>query len=206
MSACTTALPTRYMQTAPTAAMVPFINACTAAGHTEHLAGLDDSGALVPLPFAFRYWATNLAAGAMVNITTNGWIGMNGLAGASLSGTVPSTFTPNAVIAPHWTDGYTRGPICVATIGTAPSRQWVVEWNDTYYCCGDTGIVHNTYEVILSEGSNLIDLAYQTMTSARAATMGLEDQTGAMGINACPGGTGTCIPTAGQRVRFVPIP
>ena len=44
------------------------------------------------------------------------------------------------------------------------------------------------------------------VTAAETGTMGLEDQTGMMGINACPGGAGECTPTTGQRVRFVPIP
>jgi hypothetical protein len=205
MGGCTDAPLVRYMQTAPTAAMVPFIDACAVAGHTAILSGVDDGSARVPLPFPFRYWATDLPAGAMINVTSNGWMGMNGVASASLGGSVPTTSTPNAVIAPHWGDNYTRGPICIATVGTAPNRQWVVQWNDTHYCC-TPGTTHLTYEVILSEGSGLIDFAYQTMDGARSQTMGIENQTGMMGINACPGGTGGCTPTAGQRVRFVPIP
>jgi hypothetical protein len=204
MGGCTTSPPTRYVQTTPTAELVPWIDACATPGHTDLLAMVDDQSARVSLPFAFRYWATDLAAGAQINITSNGWMGMDGNTLASLSGSVPSTSTPNAVIAPHWGDNYTRGPICVATVGTAPNRQFVVQWNDTYYCCSDSGTVHNTYEVILSEGSNFIDFVYQTMGGSRAQTMGIEDQSGSMGINACPGGTGTCAPTAGQRIRFVP--
>jgi hypothetical protein len=205
-SACTDALPIRYTQTTVTAAEAPWIDACAEPGHTEHLGGLDDASATVTLPFPFRYWATDLPAGANINITTNGWMGMDGMMDASLGGTVPERFEPNAVIAPHWGDDYTRGPICVATVGAAPSRKFVVEWNDTYYCCGDDGRVHNTFEVVLSEGTGTIDFIYLGMTGARAQTTGIEDQTGMNGINACPGGIGSCTPMDGERIRFLPTP
>ncbi len=206
-SRCTDAPPTRYMQTTATAAEAPWIDACAQPGHTEYLGGLDDSSMLVPLGIPFRYWATDLPAGSMINISTNGFMSLEAMLNGSLSGTVPSTTTPNAVIAGHWGDDYTRGPICVATVGTAPTRQFVVEWNDTYYCCGGAGGgVHNTFEVVLDEGSGTIDIIYLTMDMARAQTSGIEDQTGMQGINACPGGVGSCIPAAGERYRFVPIP
>jgi len=205
LGACSIAPPTRYVQSTPAAGTVPWIDACAAPGSLVVLPTADDQSSLQPLPFPFRYWATDLAVGAMVNICSNGWMSMDGVANSSLGGTVPNATTPNAVIAPHWGDNYTRTGICVATVGTAPNRQFVVEWNDTYYFGGTaTGGVHNTFEVVLSEGTGTIDIIYNTMTMARAQTMGLEDQTGANGINACPGGTGTCIPTAGQVVRFLP--
>ncbi len=202
---CSTMI-TGYMQVASPAG-VTFRDACGAPGAMTYLSPADDSSALVPLPFPFRYWSASLAAGAMINICSNGWIGMDGVAGNSLGGSVPSASAPNAVIAAHWGDNYNNTPNgqCVATFGTAPNRQWVVEWNDDYYCCSRGAGVSLTYEIILSESTNTIDLVYRTMSGARAQTMGLENQTGTLGVNACPGGTGSCIPTAGQVVRFVPM-
>jgi hypothetical protein len=173
-----------------------------------HLGTTDDSSTLVPLGIPFRYWATDLPMGAMINISSNGFISMDGVASAAYSGVVvPSTTTPNAVIAAHWGDDYTRMGLCVATVGTAPNRQWVVEWLDLAYCCDRSAAgAHNTFEIILNESSGIIDLAYDTMMGARPEAQGIENQTGMMGINSCPGGTGDCTPTAGQRVRFLPIP
>ena len=130
---------------------------------------------------------------------------MDGASDASLSGSVPSTGTPNSVIAPHWGDNYVPGVMCVATSGVAPNRLFIVEWPGTHYCCSTSTTVL-TYEVILRESSGIIDFAYDEMTDAREQTMGIENQTGELGINACPGGSGTCLPTAGQRVRFTPVP
>jgi hypothetical protein len=202
--ACTSTPPTRYTQVAPALTSVPFIDACAAPGHTEHLASMDEGSVRVPLPFGFRFWATDLPAGSMINVTTNGWIGMDGATSMSSSGTIPSTSAPNAVIAAHWGNNHTRGPICVATVGTAPSRQFVVQWNDTHYSGSTTA--HLTYEIILSEATQFIDIAYGPMMGTQARVMGIENQAGSSGINACRGGASTCSPTEGQRVRFLPAP
>jgi hypothetical protein len=206
MGACSSAPPTRYVDSVPSATAVPFIDACAAAGHTVVLSTTDDGSTQVPLPFAFRYWASDLPVGAMVNISSNGFISMNASPDATYFGmSIPSATTPNGVIALHWGDDYTSGMgICVATVGTAPNRQWVVEWSQSYYCCSPGPVL--TYEAILNENSGIIDLAYETMTSARSEFTGLEDPTGTMGIGGCGATTYMCLPTAGTRVRFTPTP
>jgi hypothetical protein len=119
--------------------------------------------------------------------------------------TMPSTATPNGVVAVHWGDGYTSANgICVATVGTAPNRQWVVEWNASYYCCSPGPVL--TYEAIFNENSGIIDLVYQTMTTARSQYQGLEDPTGTMAIGGCGATTYMCLPVAGTRVRYTPTP
>jgi hypothetical protein len=195
--------PTRYVQATSTQA---FLDACAAPGRTTHLASRDDGSETVTLPFAFRYWATNLTAGAMINITSNGWIGMLGAPDASLGGTIPSTGTPNGVIAPYWADNYTRAPgMCVATFGTAPNRQWVVEWLNAYhYASGSESL---TFEVVLTETANTVDFVYQTMTGANASrVVGIESPDGALGVGGCAGGGYNCAPANGYRVRFTPAP
>jgi hypothetical protein len=193
------------MQTTASAAEAPFIDACAEPGHTTILAGSDDGSMRITLPFPFRYWATDLAVGAMINVCSNGWIGMDGSTICSLSGTIPSTSTPNAMIAPHWGDLVQRGGICIATVGTAPYRQLVIQWDDSTYFPLDDG-AHNTFEIVLHETTGTIDLIFESMMATDAHTTGIEDQTGGMGLNACPAGTGTCAPLTGQRIRFLPIP
>lgn len=197
------ALPT-YTQSAPPSS-VAWVDACAVAGHSEHLPGADDESVRVPLPFAFRYWGVNLPATSNVNLTSNGWLSLDGGAATTLRGTIPNVASPNAVIAPYWGDNFNRHPQCVATVGTAPNRRWVAEWNDEVHCCTDDPAVHLTYEVILSETTNTIDFLYDTMTGATAHAVGLENQDGSAGINVCDAAT-TCIPTAGQRIRFTPSP
>jgi len=169
------------------------------------LPGLDDGAFQTPLPFPFRYWTTDLAMGAMVNVCTNGWIGMDGVPGTQYSGSIPTTAAPNAMIAAHWGDLETRATgICIATVGTAPNRQFVVEWNDAEYLADS--MAHLTFEVILSESGGFIDVAYNDTTRALAKIIGIEDQGGINAIGGCPAGATTCVPTVGTRARFTPIP
>ena len=156
--------------------------------------------------FPFRYWATDLAMGAMVNVSSNGFLNLDGVATSNRFSALPSASSPNATIAPYWGDNENRGAQCVATVGAAPARQQVFLWNDTMFCCGEDPSVHLTYEVILNE-TGPIDVLYQTMTGVEEAAVGIENQTGTAGVSGCADGTSyLCAPATGQRVRYTPIP
>jgi hypothetical protein len=205
MGGCTSSPPTHYRWRTTTVAEAPWIDACAASGSLMVLPGYDDGDILEPLPFAFRYWATDLPAGSMINLSTNGYIGMNGILSSSYSGTLPSTVTPNAVVAAHWGDLETRTTgMCVDTIGAAPDRQWVVEWNDAEYLADPTA--HLTFEIVLAESGATIDVIFNTTTNAISRYTGIEDQTGGMSLGGCAAGAYMCVPTAATRIRFEPIP
>jgi len=206
MSACTAAPPVRYRAEERPAGLA-FVNACTTPGNTAYLPGADDSNVVVTMPFAFRYWAVDRPAGAMVNITSNGWIGLDGVSTATYNFPIPDTATPNAVVAGYEGDDYNRNAQCVAVTGSAPSRVWVHTWNDAAHCCDPSaGGAHTTYSIYLNEGTNVIEFVYSTFTGARNQYIGLENQTGSMGVGGCPGGTFNCTPVTGYSVRFVPVP
>jgi hypothetical protein len=170
------------------------------------LAAADDDAFRTNLGFPFRYWATELAAGAMVNVSSNGFINLDGFATSNRFPALPGTATPNATVAAYWGDNVNRGNQCVVTLGAAPTRRQVFLWSDQYHCCTEEPTVHLTYEVILNE-SGPIDVLYQTMTGARAVSAGLENQAGTAGVPGCPDGTSyTCTPTSGLRVRYNPVP
>ncbi len=205
MGACTATPPTHYIQIdAPES--VAFVNACTTTGHTNILPSTDDGSAIAMLPFPFRYWTVDLPMGAPVNIASNGWMGMNGVRNASLGGAIPAAAAPNSVIAALWTDLITSlTGICLATVGTAPNRRWVVQWLNAHnYPSGGS----MTFEIVLSETSGTIDLVYRTMTRPGAGSVGIENETGMMGMNGCMGiGMGMmCSPPAGTAIRFTPTP
>lgn len=190
-----------YTQSSPTT--VTFIDACAVPGATTVLADTNNGRTTAMLPFLFPYWGTDLPMGTMINVTTSGWIGMTGGTTTAAPGTIPSTTAPNGIIAAHWENIRTRGPICIATVGTAPNRQWVVQYPDVQYQL--VGAAHLTFEVILSETTGTIDLVYGTITGARASAQGIEEQSGVAGINACPAGAATCMPTSNQVIRFTPL-
>jgi hypothetical protein len=205
--ACIIAPLVRYARSMAPAAITDYVNACGMPGVTTMLGLTDDGSVRVPLTFNFRYWAADLMAGAMVNVCSNGFISLDGVANSSLGGSVPSAVTPNATIAAFWGDNMNRASgQCIATVGAAPSRRQVFQWNDAHYCCTDDPAVHTSYEVILNEGGT-IDVLYQRMDGTRSQSVGIENQTGTMGVSGCPDGTSyTCAPTTGMTVRYVPAP
>jgi hypothetical protein len=203
---CTSPPPGRYTQGTPPAT-VTFIDACAQAGMRRDLASLDDSAVLVPLPFAFTFWGASIAASSQVNIATNGFLNLGATTTiASLSGSIPSTVTPNNVVAPQWGDLVTgANGVCSVTLGAAPNRRWVVHWsNASNYPRGGTAVLN--FEVILNEGSNTIDFLYSTMTGAGTRAVGLENATGALAIGGCAGVATSCVIAANTRVRFTPSP
>ena len=115
--------------------------------------------------------------------------------------------TPNGVIAAYWGDNYNRLGQCIATLGTAPFRRWVMQVDDGAHCCDTTAGVNLNYEIVISETTNTIDLLYGSMAGARTSTVGVENPTGSMGISGCPMPTTySCVPAANSAVRFEPSP
>jgi hypothetical protein len=112
--------------------------------------------------------------------------------------------SPNNLIAPQWRDlelsslgrlrGH-RGHRAQPPLGRAVGRR------PNYY-----GLLGNlNFEVILHEGSGVIDLAYGAMSGAGNATIGLENPTGTEAVGHCPSGN-SCTAISNSRVRFTPIP
>jgi hypothetical protein len=183
---------------------VAYIDACGAAGSQRILTYADDSGTSVTLPFATRWWGAPLAVGTSMYISSNGNVQVNTSSGsASLSGTIPSVGTPNGLIAPQWRDLVTSSSgVCVATVGTAPNRSWVAQWVAASYFSGSATL---NFEVIVREGSGVIDLAYGAMSGSGSATVGLANPAGTEAVSPCPSGN-ACTAASNFRARFTPIP
>ncbi len=222
-SACYAATVPAYNH--PSVGPAPFIDACSAPGHTVVLVNQDDSSTLVPLPFAFRYWGTNLAAGAMIAVDSNGWIqmvaetsgtGLPTLFGGQLAQPTSlapvHTITPASMVAPWWVDLVT-GPagVCVATVGTAPSRDFVIEWSGAQYFANRSANL--TFEAVFYEGNNDIEFNYQTMTpppmtptNVYTVTVGLGSPTSSLGLAVCnEAGSPVCGVTSSTSELFTPI-
>jgi hypothetical protein len=202
--------PTRFAANL-TPAGVDFVDACAAPGATRLLATSDEGEETLSIPFAFRYFTVDVAPGSPVVASVNGWLGLTGAPFGGRSLIVPSTAAPGLVVAAHAGDQQALGPLCVATLGAAPSRRWVVEWSENAER-NTAGVVPGsslTYEAIFSEASNTIDLVYEAVLGPLTNRYhGLEGPTG-LSTGSTPGCTATsyvCTATAGQRVRFTPAP
>ncbi|MDP3213212.1 MAG: hypothetical protein Q8S73_03840, partial [Deltaproteobacteria bacterium] len=187
-----------------TAATVPYVDACSAPGSVRLLQSADDATAMVTLPFATRWWGAPIASGARVHISSNGNAQLGTTTGLStLSGLIPSTSLPNSVLAPQWADQLLSSTgVCVATVGTAPSRRWVVQWAGSRYYNNSNSL---NYEVILHEGSGVIDFAYGAMSGVVASTVGIESPDGTRAFGPCAS-RNSCVMVSNARTRFTPIP
>ncbi len=194
---------TRYVATTPSITDVPYIDACSATGSRRELVDYDDYGVSVTVPFATRWWGAPLAAGFSVYVVTNGNVQIAPSFGlTSLSGNIPDSSSPNGLIAPQWRDLRTStSGVCIATTGAAPNRRWVAQWvGASNYSGGGT----LNFEVVVHEGTGIVDLAYGAMTSPQTATVGLENNAGTAAFGGCGGTSTSCVTVSNSRVRFTP--
>ncbi|MFO0644858.1 MAG: MXAN_6577-like cysteine-rich protein [Polyangiales bacterium] len=199
------AVPMRYTRTTPPIDAV-FLDACTAAGHRTVLTSTDDAVSVTTMPFDFRYWGVSVPMGSPITVDTNGYLFFGTGASSNLSGSLPSTFSPNGVVALQWRDLVTQTDgICIATTGVTPNRHFVVQWSNVRNY-SSTPASQMSFEAVFNESDLSIDLLYSTMTNATAAVAGIENQAGSAGLGACPAGTTTysCVMPASSRFRFTP--
>ncbi|MDB4930312.1 MAG: Tryptophan synthase alpha chain [Myxococcaceae bacterium] len=180
-------------------------DACAAPGHQTALAGSDDGTTTGVLPFTFRFYGSPFNT---VGIATNGMISFVEPTYVSANGTLPTGDVANTLFA-FWDDVRNRANgVCTALFGSAPDREYVVQWNDQYFAGSSaSGPEHLTYQVVLTETANTLDVLYnQMMGGTRAegdsATVGIQQGTGSsvdlVGFNR-PGVTPT-----GRTIRWTP--
>lgn len=152
---------------------------------------------------------------------TSAWISANGLISfkdpayfgwiGSAPGTIPSPASegsPNATVYVHWDDWVvdTQARIATKISGTAPTRQWIVEWRNVHLYGDPT--IRATFEVIFDEGGD-ITLAYTDIDPAKAveqggeATVGIENADGSIGFQYLHREAWLA---SGQGITFTPNP
>lgn len=159
------------------------------------LANVDDvCGGPVALPFLFPFF------GELYNqvlINSNGML--NFVSGSTdfTNDPIPSTFTPNNLVAPFWDDidsrCRTNDGIFVQSFGTYVAFQWL-NW-DRFSC--PVGRTY-TFEAQLHQNGDII-FQYLTMSDQGTATVGIENQNGTVGFSY----TGLLVD--GRWVKFSPV-
>ncbi len=159
----------------------------TCAGGTEpYVAGTDklaltgdDEAAQVTLPFAIPFYGAN---------ETRAWIATNGFASfaadrstAAGNGTLPTAATPNHAVYPFWDDLVVddQGGIYTGVVGTAPRRQYVIEWRNVRFFSDSTQRI--SFSALLGEDGS-VSYRYKDIESERDqgafATVGIENAGG----------------------------
>jgi hypothetical protein len=106
--------------------------------------------------------------------------------------TIPNALEPNNIIAGLWTDldstaGSGSGAVYYKTIGAAPNRKFIVQYNNVQETYSGNNV---TFQIQLIESSNRIEVHYKEITPRIAdagrptkfLTIGLENATGTSGL------------------------
>jgi hypothetical protein len=143
----------------------------------------DDYAENYNLPFTFYYINHDYNE---VRICTNGWIEL-GSAIRPLSSSnslfnedLFSIYEPNKTLAPWWDDisAYSY-PVEYTTLGSSPSRVFVVQWRDVNSPLGSSRYVN--FQVRLYETTNIIEFWYGGVSGSgniEYASFGIEDEIG----------------------------
>jgi hypothetical protein len=149
------------------------------AGTSIHASGWDDAIASAAIPFTFTFNGTGYTS---VSVNTNGYVTF----GATTSATngysaISSTTGYSGAVAAFSRDLISNASTVVtSTIGSAPNRQFVIQWNNAQRYSGGAiaGDVLN-FQVVLNETSNAINVIYGTCTAT--STGSLTSQVGLRG-------------------------
>ncbi len=156
-----------------------FVPAANATGLTG-----DDGVLKATLPFTFKFYGTNYTS---VNIDNNGLLsfatpGKNDW----INQAIPATGAPNAGIYAFWDDLVVSpsGSVRTETVGTAPNRQYVVEWRNVYVFGAQQKLF--SAEAVLGENGT-ITFAYAgdmsiPVNQGSSATVGIENAAGTVAL------------------------
>jgi hypothetical protein len=151
----------------------------TYTGTNTLLTGDDVSAGPFNIGFTFPFYGTNYTQ-AYVNIngTLNFGAGYSRYANVPLNTAISGTNIADNSIYAFWDDLNTNGfqNIYYATVGTAPNRQFVTQWTNIYF--HGTSIQLGTFQVILYETSNIVQIQYRDLLGGNralgdSATIGL---------------------------------
>ncbi|MEU4619622.1 carboxypeptidase regulatory-like domain-containing protein [Actinoplanes sp. NPDC023801] len=156
------------------------------AGTVQDWTG-DDAAWQTTAPFPIKLYGET---------TTRPWISSNGFvtfspegATSSLPGPIPSEgdkAAPHAAAYAFWEDWVVDGDGAIATqtVGTAPNRQWIVEWRNVHKYNNDSA--RATFEIIFSENGSIeyryTDLADNPNSRGAGGVVGIEGPGGVIGF------------------------
>ncbi len=154
----------------------------------------------IPVGFSFNYFGVDYSD---IYISSNGFLSVlaGQGSGCCTGGILPSTTTPNGVIAGWWEDLNLSagGSVHYQTLGTAPNQVFIVQFtNVPHYSAGN----EVTLQYKLFEGTNVIEVHYQAAPSDGGThSAGIENADGTAGVQYYLGTESLTTPLA---VRYAP--
>jgi len=136
----------------------------------------DDCTTPVTTPFPITFYDSVFN---VITLSSNGNIQFGGAAFENPNRCLPTTIFAGAVM-PYWDDLRTDVPagtgkgIFVQTLGVAPTRQYYIRWNTSYFSTASGGGVGSaTFAVVFYENQTRIDFVYGPQTG-NSATIGVQ--------------------------------
>jgi hypothetical protein len=169
---------------------------------TEVFLSDDDVSTDLPIGFDFVFYGNTYST---FKISSNGFLVFGNTSsgsGCCSGGNIPANDGINNMIAFAWDDLYPpgNGEVRYSTIGSAPNRILVMDFDAIPFCCNNTAKV--TTQVKLFENSNRIEI-HSTDVEGSPMTQGIENEFGTDGI-AVPGRNSQTFAIANDFVAFVP--
>jgi hypothetical protein len=170
-----------------------------APGATQLFLTDDSAAGPIPIGFTFRHY-DGLFTDAY--LSSNGYIALSANGATTISGTLPSTGTPQGVIAGAWTDwnpGCNTGTLHYGTFGAAPNRFFVYQFTDIdrFSYCG--GTPEGTFQIILHE-AGWVEMQYLSIAlPIGSVTIGIENLAGTDGLTYLNGAGATTLTAFGLR-------
>ena len=172
----------------------------------------DATSSIAAMPFSLSYYG---ATATHYSVSSNGfmqlWTSSTGTPASAFSnGALPSTSTPNGVVAPFWDDlrPNTGANVYTLTSGAAGSRRFTVEWRN--WRASSSGTEDLTFQAQISEATGQIEYHYcamnagssGTLHTGSSATIGAESISGTVGIQISRDTAGAVM--TGSGFRFTP--
>lgn len=177
----------------------------------------DDQVQGVPIGFPFSFYGTTYND---AYVSSNGFLSFDpGVSQGCCSGQpLPAADYLNNVIAGLWTDlcpgtgyasSYCYGRIQTETVGTAPNREFVADYDIVSYCCSLPG-PRVKFQLILHETTNVVELQYGQLDAdpylfyGRTQSAGIEDASGAIGLQVAFGDVTSALAHGGWLISSGP--
>jgi subtilisin family serine protease len=144
----------------------------------------DDSSTSVSLPFPFVFYGQIYDT---AYVGTNGFLNFQADDGSLGGGPLPDFMPPNAAIYAFWDDLYIdpgNASIRTELLGSAPNRQFVIEWRDAAFCCITAERVR--VEIVLFENGRIL-MQYASIDGdwreqGGNATVGIENESSSIAL------------------------
>jgi len=182
------------VSTIPYSPISPIATTLANAGPTG-----DEGTTVASLGFPFNYYGTTYNN---VTVHTNGYIVFGTYAfGSYTPPTIPSTANTNGWVG-YWSDlNAGAGQISYATVGTAPNRMFVANYNNVPYY---SATPYYSGQIVVYEATGAIDVYLEHTQTTYTSACGMENQTGSAGV-AAPGYNSGSWAATNSAFRFSPI-